>query len=185
MSVRRTTVVQFLVLFAFWITLSGRFEPLFLGLGVLTALVVTALTHEIAGTCLRSDIAHLPAARIPLAVVRGVGFAGWMAGRVFVSSLQLAAIAVSPRMPLEPCVLRFHTELRSPLARTVLANSISLVPGTLTVDIDGDLFVVHALAPSQAEDLIEGRMQNRVAAVFLEAAQPGVDPANLQREGFR
>lgn len=182
MSIRRTTVVQFLVLFGFWYALSGRNDPLFLVTGAITAAVVTAVTHRIAGECLRPDVDHLPVAQLPLAIVRGIGFLGWMAGRIFVASLQLARLTLTPRMPLDPCTLRFRTELRSPLARTTLANAISLVPGTLTVDIRGNELEVHALAPSQADDLVSGELQNRIARVFLDQPQPGIDPSAIERE---
>ncbi|HSL57598.1 MAG TPA: Na+/H+ antiporter subunit E [Acidimicrobiales bacterium] len=185
MSVRRTTIVQFLVLFAFWYALSGRNEPLFLVTGAITAAVVTAVTHRIAGECLRPDLDHLPVGQLPLAFVRSIGFVGWMAGRIFVASLQLARLTLTPKLELDPCTLRFHTELRSPLARTTLANAISLVPGTLTVDIDGAELVVHALTPSQAGDLVTGELQNRIAKVFLDRPQPPVDPSVIQRERRR
>jgi multicomponent Na+:H+ antiporter subunit E len=181
-NLRRTTIVQVVVLSAFWFALSGRTDPLFVVTGLLTAVGVTAVTRRITGVCLRPDVDHLPLARVPVAVLRGVGFAVWMAGRILVASVQLTVIALSPRMPLDPCTVRFRTELRSPLARTTLTNSISLVPGTLTVDIRDDLIVVHALAPNQVEDLVSGRLQNRVAAVFLEEPQPGVDPTAIVRE---
>jgi multicomponent Na+:H+ antiporter subunit E len=180
MIIRRTTIVQFVVLTAFWFALSARSDPLFVVTGVVTAAAVTAATRRIIGDCLRGETNTIPVRHLPLAFVRAVGFALWMAGRILVASAQLAVIALSPRMPLDPCTLRFRTHLRRPLARTTLANAISLVPGTLTVDIDGDEFVVHALAPNQVDDLVSGRLQNKVAAVFLEDPQPAVDPAAIR-----
>lgn len=179
--IRRTTVVQALVLFAFWFALSGRSDPLFLTIGALTAVGVTALTAPITRACLRPDVDHLPIQRIPLALLRAVGFVFWMAGRILVASVQLARIVLAREMPLDPCSVRFRTELRSPLARTVLTNSISLVPGTLTVDIEDAVIVVHALSPAQVSDLVSGRLQNKVARIFLEQAQPAVDASLIER----
>lgn len=175
MNVRRTTVVQALLLFGFWLALSQRFEPLFVVTGAVTAVAVTAVTHRITGACLRHDAGHLPVFQIPGALLRGVTFSMWMGGRILMASVQLAIIALSPRMPLEPCTIRFRTQLRRPIARATLANCISLVPGTLTVDIEGTEFVVHALSPTQVDDLVSGELQNRIAAVFLEEEQPAVD----------
>ncbi|HSL75246.1 MAG TPA: Na+/H+ antiporter subunit E [Ilumatobacteraceae bacterium] len=173
--VRRTTIVQAVSLFAFWFALSGRTEPLFLVTGAVAAVVVTALTSGIVGVCLRPDGDRVAIERVPLAVVRAVAFAVWMAGRILVASVQLARIVLSPRMPLDPCSVRFRTELHSPLARATLANSISLVPGTLTVDIDGQELLVHALSPAQVQDLVSGRLQNKIAGIFLEGPQPPLD----------
>jgi multicomponent Na+:H+ antiporter subunit E len=181
MNLRRTTFVQFLILLAFWFALSGRWEPTFVAIGALSCGLITLLTHRIAGTTLRYDIDHLPVTRLPRAIARAAAFAAWMAGRIFLSSLQLAVIAVSPRMPLEPSVVRFRTDLRSPMARTVLANSISLVPGTLTVDVVDEVVTVHALAPNQVDELVSGRLQNKVAGLFLDDPQASVDPATIER----
>jgi multicomponent Na+:H+ antiporter subunit E len=183
--IRRTTLVQVAVLFAFWLALSGRFEPLFVITGLITAVAVTAVTQRITGRALRSTGEHVPVGSVPVAVLRGVAFAFWMGGRILVASVQLAVIALSPRMPLEPCTLRFRTQLRRPIARATLANSISLVPGTLTVDIEGDVFTVHALAPNQVDDLLTGRLQNKVAAMFLEPEQPPVHPSTIKEGDVR
>jgi multicomponent Na+:H+ antiporter subunit E len=173
--IRRTTIVQAVSLFAFWFALSGRTEPLFLVTGAIAAIVVTALTSGIVGVCLRPDRDHVAIRRIPLAVARAGAFAIWMAGRILVASVQLARIVLSPTMPLDPCSVRFRTELHSPLARATLANSISLVPGTLTVDIEGQEILVHALSPAQVQDLVSGRLQNKIAGIFLEGPQPPLD----------
>lgn len=179
--VRRTTMVQAVVLFAFWFALSGRTDPLFLVTGALTAVGVTAITTRITAVCLRPDADHVPIHRIPLALVRAVAFMFWMAGRILVASVQLARIVLSPSMPLDPCSVRFHTDLRSPLARTTLTNSISLVPGTLTVDIEGSEILVHALSPHQVDDLVTGRLQNKIAGIFLEGPQPALDASLIRR----
>jgi multicomponent Na+:H+ antiporter subunit E len=181
LRLRRTTVVQMLVLFAFWFALSGRTDPLFLVTGLFAVVVVTWVTSPITAACLRPDSDHVRIHRLPLAALRAALFAGWMAGRILVASVQLAQIVLSPKMPLDPCSVRFQTELRSPLARTTLTNSISLVPGTLTVDIEGDEILVHALSPHQVEDLVSGRLQNKVAAIFFEDTQPALDPSLITR----
>lgn len=185
LEIRRTTVVQACILFAFWLALSGRFEPLFIVTGIVTAVVVTAVTSPITRRCLKAGDDHVPVGSVPVAILRSVGFICWMGSRILVASVQLAVIALSPRMPLQPCTVRFRTHLTRPLARATLANSISLVPGTLTVDIDGDVFTVHALAPNQVDDLVSGTLQNKIAKVFLEAEQPPVDPSTIRAGDVR
>jgi multicomponent Na+:H+ antiporter subunit E len=180
-AVRRATVVQAAVLFAFWFALSGRTDPLFLVTGAITAIGVTAITSQITAVCLRPDADSVAIHRIPLAIVRTIAFVLWMAGRILVASVQLARIVLSPKMPIDPCSVRFRTELRSPLARTTLTNSISLVPGTLTVDIEGSEILVHALSPHQVDDLVSGRLQNKIAGIFLEGPQPALDPSLIER----
>ena len=182
MTSPRIVVALFVGLTAFWVVLSGRSDPLFLVMGVATTALVTAVTARLVSSALATDKPPIPLRRMPLVALRWVGFVGWMGGRILVSSAQIAVLAARPRLALSPCEVRFRTELRSPLARTLLTNAISLVPGTITVDIDGAEVWVHALSPSQVGDLTSGRLQNKVAGLFLEEPQPPVDPASITQE---
>jgi len=87
----------------------------------------------------------------------------------------LYPVALMPSLPREPpCleirprIVHFRTNLNSDLARVMLANSITLTPGTITVDIDDREFYVHALSDKVAKDLLTGEMERRVSHVFLE-----------------
>ena len=93
----------------------------------------------------------------------------WLAWQIFLASVQVARIVLSPKMSLSPVVFRFEEKLPHNLARTTLANSITLTPGTVTLDVLGDEFVVHALNRESAEELqsaAPGDMKSRVGAVF-------------------
>jgi multicomponent Na+:H+ antiporter subunit E len=70
--------------------------------------------------------------------------------------------------------VRFTTGLHSPAARTLLANSITLVPGTMTLSVDGGSFVVHALTPRATAALASGEVQRRIARIF--GAEPDAPP---------
>ena len=62
----------------------------------------------------------------------------------------------------------------------VLGNSITLTPGTVTVDIEGDLFTVHALSDTAADSLLDGDMERRVAWIFGEDV-PGDSADGMDR----
>jgi multicomponent Na+:H+ antiporter subunit E len=158
-------VTRFALLLGFWLLLSGHYDPLFVGMGVASALLVTLLSRPLLDT--------LGAARdgLPVHPVRLVLYLGWLLGRMAVSALQVAWIITHPRQQPHPGVVRFACELSSPLARTVLANSITLVPGTMTLDVRDREFVVHAFTPAAAEDLATGALQSRIAAVFRDDRQ--------------
>ena len=68
---------------------------------------------------------------------------------------------------LEPQMVKFKTTLKSSLARLLLAHSITLTPGTVTVNIQGDEFMVHALTRETA-DGVPGEMEDRIKRVFGE-----------------
>ncbi len=159
-------VVEFLGLLGFWLVLSGQYSPLFIAMGVISAVLVTALTHRVVAEALGPP--GEGAADAPVRILRAIGYGFWLLSRIPPAGFQVAYYVLHPAMPIKPGVLRFRTSLRSQMARSALANSITLVPGTLTLRIIGDEFVVHAFVPSSAADLIKGGMQQRIARVFLE-----------------
>ena len=74
---------------------------------------------------------------------------------------------------IRPQVVRFKTRLRSDFAKVTLGNSITLTPGTITMDIVDDEFVVHAISDKVADGLQNGEMELRVAWALLEDDTPG------------
>lgn len=160
----KAAVAQFAGLLGFWFLLSARTEPLFVAMGVASVAVVTAVTRRSL-----ADVAGDTTPGLGAAVCRvwrfGV-FLLWLLSRIPPSAWQIASLALRPSLPIQPHVVTFTTGLSTPLARTVLANSISLVPGTATLEVDGDRFVVHALVPSAADDLRTAQLQNRIAEAF-------------------
>ena len=67
---------------------------------------------------------------------------------------------------MSPRVVTFKTQLKTDFAKFVLANSITLTPGTITIQIKGNQFVVHAISEAVEKDLLSGDMERRVIAVF-------------------
>ncbi len=72
-------------------------------------------------------------------------------------------------MPITPQVMTFKTKLETDISNVTLANSITLTPGTITIDIRDEVFYVHALSQKVADDLNAGEMEDRVAHIFMEA----------------
>jgi multicomponent Na+:H+ antiporter subunit E len=168
----------FVLLLGFWFLLSGKVEGLFLGMGLIAALIVTWLSvpllEDVLGRAVdtpRIDLLHL------------AGYLLWLVSRIPPAGIDVALSVLVPARKPQPGVVRFRTGLHSPAARTLLANSITLVPGTMTLEVDGGDFIVHALNPKAAEDLATGEMQRRIARVFrLTPDAPPVmrwDPVRL------
>jgi multicomponent Na+:H+ antiporter subunit E len=170
----RTRIVLFLVLVAFWFVLSDQYTPLFVVMGLASAALVTWLTAPLLATVLGTERRQL--SRLPLRLWHTGAYLGWLTYSVFSSAIQVAWIVINPRVPPEPRMLRFRTSLDSRLARVILANTISLVPGTLTVRLEGDEYLVHALVPAAAENLLDGSMQTRIARMFFEEGERAIEP---------
>lgn len=154
----------FVLLLAFWLILSGHFDPFHVGAGIVCAALVTALSFDL---LLLDAWARFSAWRF-------AAYVPWLLAEMAVASLRVAWLVMRPA-GLRPRIVRFRTGLRSDLARTTLGNSITLTPGTVTMDVVGDEFVVHALTDQAADDLRGGAMERRVARMFGEAAADGAD----------
>jgi multicomponent Na+:H+ antiporter subunit E len=96
-------------------------------------------------------------------------YAPWLFAEIVKANLQVARLVLDPRLPIDPVIVTFDSVLTSPLARTTFANSITLTPGTITLDVDGSSFTVHAITEAMS-DLSGSAMERRVAAVFGEPA---------------
>jgi multisubunit Na+/H+ antiporter MnhE subunit len=88
------------------------------------------------------------------------------------TNLQVAYIVLNPKLPIDPGLLRFRTRLQSSVGHILLANSITLTPGTITVDLTEGTYLVHALVPQAAGSLLEAKMQNKLEMIFGEPEEP-------------
>ena len=74
-------------------------------------------------------------------------------------------------------------DLQSKVGHILLANSITLTPGTITVDLTDGTYLVHALAPGAAGSLLEAKMQSRLEAIFGEPEEPQPEIRWVQEDG--
>ena len=79
----------------------------------------------------------------PKRILYSILYLFYLLGAIVRSNLDVALRVVRPRIPIDPGIVAVTTRLRSPMGRTVLANSITLTPGTLSVEIRGDRLYIH------------------------------------------
>ena len=144
----------FAVCFVLWLLLSGHWDAVHVGLGALASALVVWLNRG------QEDITA--AVR---ALPRVAWYVPWLLGEIVRSNLAVARIVLDPRLPIDPVLVRVHAPGPGPLAVTTLANSITLTPGTITLDAEGGELTVHALEPGSA-DGIEAGLGAWVAWVF-------------------
>lgn len=145
------------LLAAAWLLWSGFFTPLLLTLGAVSCALVVYLAHRM--HLFDTDIFAI---RLSLRLFR---FWAWLAGEVIRSSLEVARLVLSPKLPISPTVVEFQTSCSHPVDRAILGNSITLTPGTLTLKTEGSEFLVHSLTEQAARDIQQGEMDRRVAAL--------------------
>jgi multicomponent Na+:H+ antiporter subunit E len=146
-----------LFLFAIWVLLSGHYTPLMILFGVLSTLFVVFLAT-------RADL--IDRETQPVLIKLSVLFYWvWLGREIIMSNIDVARRILSPGLPISPTVFTIQASQKSELGRVTYANSITLVPGTVTMDVDGDVFTVHALTREAAADLKRGEMDRRVCDV--------------------
>ncbi len=160
--------VQGIVLFGLWLALSGRFELEFLVIGVLTAAAGIALseglfrgTHEGKFAPAQDEITWLLGA-----IFRFVLYLPWLTYQVILSNFHVAFLVLHPKLPIDPSLVEFDTSLVSERAQVLLAQSITLTPGTVTVDTSNGKFLVHCLSAKSREGLAEGSIQTKIGDVL-------------------
>ena len=162
-------------LFAFWLVFSGHFDALHVSLGLICSAAVATLSYDLLLPEPLPGSAALIAWRFLL-------YTPWLIWQVVVANFHVLYLVLQPNL-LRPQIVRFKTGLQSDLAKVTLANSITLTPGTITMDMDDDEFYVHAVSDKAALSLIEGHMEQRIGHVFLEpehATRPIRDPERKQ-----
>lgn len=166
-------VLEFVVLFSFWLVLSRHYELHYLVIGAICALIVTVLTNDFLFSDRRSDKGRGPnIASMIVFLFRVFIYILWLLVAIVKANLQVAYLILHPKIPIAPVLVQFRTRLKKEVSRVTLANSITLTPGTVTADLKKDTYIVHALTPGSAENLVTGLMQNKVGTVFGESKEP-------------
>ena len=154
-----------LILFGLWLILSSKRDSFHLTVGALTACVVALLAARlVAQSPPIAEPGGQTLGRIPW--YRFATYLLWLGTQVVVASLQVAYVVLHPRLPVSPRVLRVRVSYPHTMARLTLANSITLTPGTVTLDVDGDEFLVHALTDAGGRELERGSMPDRVSRLY-------------------
>lgn len=161
MSRTSQTITRMLVLLipllAAWLLWSGIYKPLLLALGLFSCLLTIYVKHRM--DYFATDVFALRSGG------RLLRYWLWLAKEVVKSSLDVARIVLSPSLPISPQIVKIKASCEHPVDQAILANSITLTPGTLALDVHDGNIIVHALTQAGANELKQGEMDRRVAAL--------------------
>ncbi|MFC1967705.1 Na+/H+ antiporter subunit E [Chloroflexota bacterium] len=161
--------LQLVILLVLWLVLSGHYDAEHIIIGVVSAGLVTLLTSDIFYTIFDRNVkAKVNPGQSLLQLWRFLLYLPWLLSRIIMANVQVAWLVIHPKMPIDPVILQFRTTMKKDFSRVMLANSITLTPGTITLNLEDDYYSIHTLAPPSAQELVEAVMQNRVGAIFLE-----------------
>ncbi len=146
-------------LFVFWVVLSGSFHPVDLLMGAALAILLGWWATAVLWV---GDAPTLT----PRQLLRLIPYVAELGVAIVRAAAQVAVLVLTPALPVNPVILTHRTRLTRRVSRVALANSMTLTPGTLSVDLDGAMLTVHALGPEFADPLTSGALEARIARVF-------------------
>ena len=155
-------ILIFSLLLITWVILSGLLDEFHIGLGILSCVLVTWLSSGL----LFNDRSLSFHSRLRQAF-RLLFYLSWLLWQIVLANIHVLRISFSPRVKeqIQPQLVRFRSGLKSDFEKYVLAQSITLTPGTVTLQIDDDVFLVHAISDVAAKGLM-GSMADRVRHIF-------------------
>ena len=147
----------FVMLVIAWLLWSGLFKPLLLGLGLFSCVLTFLLVRRMG-----SFDNDFFAMRFSMKLF---SYWAWLAREIFRSSLQVARVVLDPSLPISPRTIEIKSVSGHLVDQVILANSITLTPGTLALDLHEGIIKVHTLTEEGAQDLLSGDMNRRVDAL--------------------
>ena len=144
---------MFVLLFAFWLILNGQWTAEI----AVTGLVICGLLY--AFLCAFMDYSPRREWALVRRLPQAVAYMAYLVGEVFKSGIATIRLIWSPRLVVQPEITSFHTRLKTGSGKVILGNSITMTPGTITVQVEGDRLTVHCLDKSMLDTSAEGTFQ--------------------------
>lgn len=156
-----------IALFLFWLLLSGLFTPFFLAAGAGSALAVMLLAR-------RMDVIDHEGFPIHLGWRALFSYWPWLAKEIVKSAWDVSKRILDPRLPISPTLVEFVPLQQTDIGLVIHANSITLTPGTIAIEVEPGRFLVHALTRQGAAGLAGSAMDRRCAALEGPVSAVGV-----------
>ncbi len=149
----RLTVSLLAVLFGVWLLWSGHWDPFLISIGLVSTILVVGIAH-------RMNV--IDDEGVPLGLpLRALAYLPWLLLQIVKANISVSRRVLSPTLPIQPQVITVRGHQRGDLGRVLYANSITLTPGTVAIEMELDEITVHALSDAAAELLQTGEMDRR------------------------
>ena len=146
--------ILFVLFYVFWLLMSGHYTPFLLAVGAGASAAVVWLAA-------RMDVADREGQPVHLGW-SALTYWPWLVKEILKSAIDVSKRILDPRLPVSPTVVRFPPGQKTVLGLVTHANSITLTPGTLSVEVSPERFVVHGLTREGAEAAVDSEMDRRV-----------------------
>ena len=151
----RDMFLKIAALFVIWLILSGTDNPFHVGLGLVVSCGVAWLNSGRADSSAR----HFP-------VVGMLWYLPWLLSRIVQSGVHMTVLILRPSLPIAPRLIHYRTNLQHQMGIAILGNSITLTPGTITVEVQAQELVVHAIDDEAGHDLTTHRLERHIDRMF-------------------
>lgn len=160
-------MIVFGLLMVIWVIFSGLMDGFHLTLGVISCGLVTWMSSD-----LLFDDREIGLRDRLRQAMRATLYLTWLLWQIILANLHLLKLAFGSANLRQPQIVRYKTELKTDFEKFLLANSITMTPGTVTIKILGDTFYIHAISDF-AVDGLDGEMDRRIAHIFAETKSTG------------
>ena len=157
------TIGTAIVLTALWLLMSGLYKPMILGFGAASVVLVLIVMH-------RMDTVDGDQYKVRLKPLAFLGYLLWLLVEIAKANWAVTKIVLSPKMPIRQHLFDVPYSQNTDLGQVIFANSITLTPGTISVETEQGHFLVHALDYSDADMDALADMDARVSATEGAAA---------------
>lgn len=176
----RGIALQGCALMGLWLVLSGHFDFFHIAIGACCVAFVLWLNMRLSSMqFFPGDVSEWEQVRFE----HLLRFIPWLVWEIVEGSLHVASAALHPQMPIEPALIRFRVKLPSVGAKVLLGNVITLTPGTVTLGIQEDEFLIHALRRSSANSIMDGTMPKWIAQLIDEEGENLVSDVEIIESG--
>lgn len=153
---------MFVLYFILWIIFNGRITLEICIFGILIAVLIFAFA------CRYMDYSVKKELQVYQKLGKIIRYVFTLVWEVVKANLGTVHLILTQKEEIEPVLVSFHSDLKSPVAQTLLANAITLTPGTITVTLENGDYMVHCLD----ESLAEGMDQSVFTTLVREIEQP-------------
>ncbi|MDA0205783.1 MAG: Na+/H+ antiporter subunit E [Acidobacteria bacterium] len=154
-----TLPLRTLALFVLWLLLSESYTLGHMAIGFAAALSVAFWNSS-----------YLSRSEYQVRWVQAFAYLPWLFGRILASGAHLSYLILHPKLPIDPKMIHHRPRLSSETALVILGNSITLTPGTITLEASSDELVVHAMDDESTMDVVNLRLENKISGLFVRRA---------------
>ena len=147
-----------ILLAVFWIINSGHFDFLLLSFGLISVVIVIVINQIMTRVNEEYQPPVILSLRLPI-------YISWLGKEIVKSNIDVIRCVWQRKPAIEPRVIKVKASQETDLFRVLYANSITMTPGTVTMEIEGDEFTVHALTRTSREGLESGEMDRKVRSL--------------------